>query len=72
MTISLRLSEKESLLIKNYAEMNNLSVSELIRKSVLEKIEDEIDLDTFQKAYHEYLENPVSYSLEDVKKELQL
>ena len=43
-TISIRLSEKEDLLVRNYAKMHCLSVSDLIRASVIEKIEDEIDL----------------------------
>ena len=44
MTISVRLSEKDTELIKTYAEMNNISLSDLIRNAVLEKIEDEYDL----------------------------
>ena len=38
MTISVRLSEKDTELIKTYAEMNNISLSDLIRNAVLEKI----------------------------------
>ena len=37
MTISLRLNEKDASLIKKYAEINNITVSELIRQSVIEK-----------------------------------
>ena len=44
MTISLRLNDEESALFKKYAEMNGLTLSELIRQSVLERIEDEYDL----------------------------
>ena len=72
MTISLRLNEEDSVLIKKYAELNRISVSELIRQSVMERIEDEYDLALFEKVYAEYKQNPVSYSLEDVKKELGL
>ena len=38
MAISLRLNEQETLLIKNYAALHNVSVSELVRQAVLEKI----------------------------------
>lgn len=72
MTVSLRLNDSDSQLIKAYAEMNGISVSELLRKSVLERIEDEFDLKAYEKAMEEYKANPVTYSLEDVMKELEL
>ena len=72
MTVSLRLNDSDSQLIKAYAEMNGISVSELLRRSVLERIEDEFDLKAYEKAMEEYRANPVTYSLEDVMKELEL
>ena len=39
--ISLRIDEKEDRLIKEYAKAKIISVSALIRNSVLEKLEDE-------------------------------
>lgn len=72
MTISLRLSEEDSLLIKKYAEINSLSVSELIRQSVMERIEAEYDLEMCNKAMEEYKSNPVTYSLDEVERELSL
>ena len=41
MTLSLRLSDEDTLLIKKYAELNHISVSELMRQSVMERIENE-------------------------------
>ena len=70
MTVSLRLNDSDSQLIKAYAEMNGISVSELLRKSVLERIEDEFDLKAYEKAMEEYRNNPKTYSLDEVKKEL--
>lgn len=72
MTISLRLNDEDTMLIKKYAEINKLSVSDLIRQTVLERIESEYDLEMFEKAMAEYSENPVTYSLDDVEKELGL
>ncbi len=72
MTISLRLSDEDSLLIKKYAELNRISVSDLIRQTVMERIEMEYDLEMFDKAMEEYKSNPVTYSLSDVEKELGL
>ncbi len=72
MTISLRLSEEDSMLVKKYAELNRISVSDLIRQSVMERIETEYDLEMFEKAMAEYKKNPVTYSLDDVERELGL
>ncbi len=72
MTVSVRLNEKDELLIKKYAELNNISLSDLIRNAVLEKIEDEYDLDAYNKAIEEYKKNPKTYTLEEVKKELNI
>lgn len=72
MTISVRLSDKDTELIKAYAEMNNISLSDLIRNAVLEKIEDEYDLECYKKAIEEYKKNPKTYTMEEVKKELGL
>ncbi len=72
MTISLRLNEQDTELIKSYAALQNVSVSELIRRIVLERIEDEYDLKEYEKALAEYRANPVTYSLDEVEKELGL
>lgn len=72
MTISLRLNEHDTELIKRYAEFNKVSVSELIRRIVLEKIEDEYDLKEYEKALAEYRANPVTYTLDEVEAELGL
>ena len=70
MTISVRLSDKDTELIKAYAAMNNISLSDLIRNAVLEKIEDEYDLECYKKAIEEYKKNPKTYTMEEVKEEL--
>ena len=71
MAISLRLSDEETTLIKKYAELNGLSVSELIRQSVLERIEDEYDLKAYDEALAEYLADPVTYTHAEVIKMLE-
>lgn len=72
MAFSVRLSPAEDTLIREYAAMNNMNVSEFVRQAVLARIEDEIDLRAYEKAMQEYRENPVSYSLDEVEKELGL
>lgn len=72
MTISVRLSDKDTELIKAYADMNNISLSDLVRNAVIEKIEDEFDLDCYKKAIEEYKKNPKTYTINEVKEELGL
>lgn len=72
MTISVRLNERDTKLIKAYADMNNISLSDLIRNAVLEKIENEYDLECYNKAIKEYKKNPKTYTMDEVKKELGL
>ena len=72
MTISVRLNEKDTKLIQTYAKMHNISLSDLIRNAVLEKIENEYDLDCYNQAIEEYKKNPKTYSMEEIKKELNL
>ena len=72
MTISVTLSDKDTELIKAYADINNISLSDLVRNAVLEKIEDEYDLECYKKAIEEYKKNPKTYTLDEVEKELGL
>ncbi len=72
MTISLRLSEADTVLFKKYADIHGITVSELVRRSVIEHIEDEYDLNAYEAAMAEFKANPVTYSLDEVEKELGL
>jgi hypothetical protein len=72
MAISLRLNERDSNLFKRYADMNGITVSELVRQSVLSRIEDEYDLQAYDKALADFHADPVTYSLDEVERELGL
>ena len=72
MTISLRLNTADSELVKAYAEMYGISVSEVLRRSVMERIEDEFDLKAYEEAMAEYKKNPVTFTLDEVIEELDL
>jgi uncharacterized protein (DUF1778 family) len=67
--ISLRLNQEDENLIRQYAELNHMTLTDLIKNSVIEKIENEIDLKSFNKAMKEMKK---TYSFEEVKKELGL
>ena len=72
MTISVRLNDKDTDLIKAYAKLNNISISDLVRKAILEKIEDEYDLECYYKAMEEYKKNPKTYTSEELKQMMEL
>lgn len=44
-TISLRLDTEDEILLKNYTRINNISISEFVRTTIFEKIEDSLMLD---------------------------
>ena len=67
-TISLRLSNDDTELFRKYAALNGISLSELVRQSVLERLEDEYALKAYENALDAYRENPVTFSHADVKK----
>lgn len=72
MTISISLNEEDTKLIKAYAEMNNTTISDLIRNAIIEKIEDEYDLKCYEKAIEEYKKNSVTYTHEQIFQLLEL
>lgn len=72
MNVSLRINDEDCEIIRAYADMNGMSMSELFRKAVMERIEDELDLKAYEDAMAEYRADPVTYSLEEVAEELNL
>jgi uncharacterized protein (DUF1778 family) len=72
MTISLRLNNEDTNLIKKYSKLHNMTVSKFRRETILEKIEDELDLKSYEKAIEEYKANPVTYTHEEIIKMLEL
>lgn len=70
MGISLRLNDNDAALVKSYAKMHGLSVSEFARQAMLDRIEDEFDLADLNEAIAEWEKNPVTYSHEEVWRRL--
>lgn len=68
-TISLRVDDRDSKLIRDYAKLKNTSVSDLMRNAIIEKIEDELDVENFDRVLATM---KTTHSLDDVKKELGL
>lgn len=71
--ISLRVPEEELNIFKAYAKHNNLSLSEIIRTTLLEKIEDEYDLKAFEEYEAEKAAGALkARAIEELWKELDL
>ena len=70
MTISLRLSDEDEKLFKSYAKSNRMTLSEFIRNTVLERIEDEYDLKVYREALEEFKKDPTTYTLDEMKERL--
>lgn len=66
-TISLRISEQEDILLKEYLSINNLQLSKFIRDTILEKIENDLDEEKILNSLKEAKEDK-SYSFEEVFK----
>ena len=69
-SITLRMSDADAELIRNYASLKGVTVSEVIRRAVMEKIEDEIDLAAYNRALEAFKKNPVTYTQDEVEKML--
>lgn len=72
MSVSIRFNEHELAAVKDYAKAYNMTLSECIRRAVLERVEDEYDLEAYKKAKEEFERDPVTYSHEEVGKMLGL
>jgi uncharacterized protein (DUF1778 family) len=66
MIMTLRINEEDAQLIRDYARLHGITVSEFLRRAALEKIEDELDIRVAEKAYADYLADPVTYSHEEM------
>lgn len=68
MTISLELLDEDVILFKKYADLHGLSLSEFIRNTVFERIEDEYDLKVYEEALEEFKKDRTVYTLDEMKK----
>ena len=69
--ITVNINDKALEVLEDYASEKDISVSEFIRRAVLEKLEDIEDIRAAEEAYAEYLKNPVTISHEQFWRELE-
>ena len=72
MVVSIRMTDEEKRLADSYAKLNGISLSEAIKRAYFEKIEDEYDIAIAEAALKEYENNPKTYTLAELMKELDL
>ena len=70
-TISLRLEETDAMLIKEYAWMNRMTVSDLIRQTLMDRIAEEIDMHTYRKVSEAFRNDPATHTHEEVGEMLE-
>ncbi|MDW2887098.1 type II toxin-antitoxin system RelB family antitoxin [Exiguobacterium artemiae] len=71
-TISVRLDDQDTRLIKEYAKVKNSTISTLGRDAILDRIEDEIDLQFYHDSMAAHRKKSEAISFDDMIKELDL
>ena len=72
MTIILELPEEDATLFRKCADLHNMSLSEFIRNTIFERIEDEHDLKVYREALGEFKKDPTTYTVEEMKERLNI
>lgn len=71
-TYSFELDETDKKFLEAYAEETGESVGEMAKNALLEHVEDVMDLRAAKIAKAEYEADPVTYSIDEVEKMLDL
>lgn len=68
--INVRVNEVDKKLLESYAKSHNKTISDVIRESIDEIIENEIHLKLYQEGMRELEKDNTTYTLDEVLKEL--
>ena len=72
MTVAVHLSPRDARIFKKHAARSGMSLSDFAVLSMRERMENELDRQAYEKAMEEFRANPVTYTLDEVEKELGL
>ena len=64
--INVRISEIDRKLIENYAKSRNMTISDVVRESIDEIIENEIHLKLYQEGMKDFEEDDTTYTHDEV------
>jgi hypothetical protein len=70
--VSVRMSDQEKELLDAYAKLNDLSISEAVKKALFEQLEDEFDVKAADEAHAEFVKNPIVVSADELKQKYGL
>lgn len=65
-------SPEEEALIESYRQLTGMTISEIIRSSTIQRIEDELNLDMIREALSEHRSDPKTFTFEEEMKRLGL
>jgi uncharacterized protein (DUF1778 family) len=65
-TMTIRMDESEKRLVTDYARTFGMSASEFMRRSALERIEDELDLEDWKRAKAEFDDDPKTVAAAEI------
>lgn len=65
-------SPEEEALIESYRQLTGMTISEIIRSSTIQLIEDELNLDMIREALSEHRSDPKTFTFEEEMKRLGL
>lgn len=71
-TITVQVSEEEKAFLLAMAELNGVSISELVRTNLIETLENQIDVAIYQQAMEVHQKVNASISHAEMKQELEL
>lgn len=66
MTLTVKLDEIESKIFSDYVNLSKKKISDIIRESIFEKIEDEFDLQSYYQGIKEFRKNPKTKTLKEM------
>lgn len=72
MPYSVRFTPEEERLVKSYCAVHGCSISDALRRAILEDIEDEFDIAEAEEAIKKFEANPVMIPWKQVKKDIDL
>ena len=70
--VTITFRDEAVALMKEFAAKKGLTLTEYCKQAILDRLEDDEDIRDADAAYAEYLKNPVTYTLDDIKAELNL
>ena len=71
MLFSIELTAEEEELARSYASIRGISLEEAFKQALFDRIEDEYDAAVGEAAYREYLEDPRTYTLEEIRRDVE-